>query len=119
MDVLVLVDVEAGRVTARVRGTVTLATCGELRDRLRPLLAVGARTVVVDVGQASFTDPAGPAVLVSLTREAHRLGVDLVVEHPGGQTRRLLHRTGLDRNLRMADGADDKPGGREAIGRQT
>jgi anti-anti-sigma factor len=109
VHVAVTVDVETGRVLARVVGEVTLSNVADLRDRLRPLLSVGAETVVVDVADAVFSDASGAAVLVSLAHEAGRAGVDLVIERPCASTRRLLHETGLERAVHLADAAGDHP----------
>lgn len=107
MHVAVTVDVETGRVLARVIGDVTLSNVADMRDRLRPLLSVGAQTVVVDVADAVFGDASGAAVLVSLAHEAGRAGVDLVIERPCPATRQLLHETGLERAVHLVDPAGD------------
>ena len=90
----------AGGITiAALTGELDIASAPALREQLLSLLRPSSNRLVIDLSKVSFCDASGLAVLVSTARRARLLGgfVRLAaVSPPAG---RVLHITGLHRNL--------------------
>ena len=73
-----------GRPTLYVRGELDIATCAQLGDAVADVLATGARTLVVDLGETTFLDSSGARQLARTARHAADAGVSLQVVCPPG-----------------------------------
>jgi anti-anti-sigma factor len=84
---------------ARLRGELDVATAPALRERLTVVLRPRTRLLVLDLSEIWFCDAAGLAVLIGTQRRATPLGTTLRLAAPRAQVAKVLHATGLDRNL--------------------
>jgi anti-anti-sigma factor len=87
------------RTIVRLAGALDAAAAPALRERLIGLLHPGLRLLVLDLSRVSSCDPAGLAVLIGAERRARVLGIAMRLAAPSIPVAKLLHRTGLDRNL--------------------
>ncbi|MGI5164381.1 STAS domain-containing protein [Spirillospora sp. CA-253888] len=89
----------AGRTIVALHGELDIASAPELRTHLLGTLQHSARLLILDLGEVTFCDAAGLAVLVAAGRRATEAGVTLHLANPRPQVTRLLLITGLDRGL--------------------
>jgi len=92
---------ESGYVIVTVAGEIDIATVARLRERLSAL-AAGGLPLVADLDQVSFIDATGLGALAGAARRAADHGASLHVVCDQPQIRRLLHVTGLDRQIPLA-----------------
>jgi anti-sigma B factor antagonist len=92
-------DPPAVRTVVRLAGALDAAAASALRERLTGLLHPGLRLLVLDLSRVSSCDSAGLAVLIGAERRARVLGIAMRLAAPSDPVAKLLHRTGLDRNL--------------------
>jgi anti-anti-sigma factor len=92
-------DPPPGRTIVRLAGALDAAAAPALRERLIGLLHPGLRLLVLDLSRVSSCDSAGLAVLIGAERRARVLGIAMRLAAPSLPVAKLLHRTGLDRNL--------------------
>jgi anti-anti-sigma factor len=78
-DVRVVVEVDAGRVVAHVRGRVDFTTVGIMRDQLLELAHRPIEAIVVDLSEAELGDPTGPAALLHVHDVCHARSVGFAV----------------------------------------
>lgn len=83
----------------RLCGDIDITSSPALRERLLVSLRSSTDLLVLDLSEASFHDPSGPAVLIGIQRRARPLGITVVLTSPRPQTTELLHVTGLERCL--------------------
>lgn len=88
-----------GITIAELTGELDIASAPTLREQLLSLLRPGTSRLVIDLSKVSFCDASGLAVLVSTARRARLLGGFLRLAAVSPQTGRVLHITGLQRNL--------------------
>jgi anti-sigma B factor antagonist len=84
---------------AELTGELDIASAPAVREQLLSLLRPGASRLVIDLSRVSFCDASGLAVLVSTARRARLLGGFLRLAAVSPQADRVLHITGLQRNL--------------------
>ncbi|WP_406318847.1 STAS domain-containing protein [Streptosporangium sp. NBC_01639] len=94
----------------RLCGDIDITSSPALRERLLVSLRSSTDLLVLDLSEASFHDPSGPAVLIGVQRRARPLGITVVLTSPRPQTTELLHVTGLERCLTI------RPTLRDALG---
>jgi anti-anti-sigma factor len=87
------------RTVVRLAGALDAAAAPALRERLIGLLHPGLRLLVLDLSRVSSCDSAGLAVLIGAERRARVHGIAMRLAAPSDPVAKLLHRTGLDRNL--------------------
>jgi anti-anti-sigma factor len=85
----------------RLRGDLDIAAAPALRQRLLVLLLLhpGMKVLMLDLSAVSFCDASGLAVLIGTHRRATQLGITLHLAAPHPHITKLIHLTGLDRNL--------------------
>jgi len=88
-----------GITVAELEGELDIASAPALREQLLSLLRPGSSRLVIDLSKVSFCDASGLAVLVSTGRRARLLDGFLRLAAVSPQVGRVLHITGLDRNL--------------------
>jgi anti-anti-sigma factor len=81
---------EGGVVDITVVGEVDLATVGEFREQVGPA-SLADRTVVFHLGDVSFMDSSGLAVLLEVAQSA----ASVVLDAPSPIVRRLVEATGV------------------------
>jgi anti-anti-sigma factor len=87
------------RSIVRLAGALDAAAAPALRERLLGMLHPGLRLLVLDLSRVSSCDSAGLAVLIGAERRARVLGIAMRLAAPSVPVAKLLHLTGLDRNL--------------------
>ena len=92
-------DPPAVRTVVRLAGALDAAAAPALRERLIGLLHPGLGLLVLDLSRVSSCDSAGLAVLIGAERRARVLGIAMCLAAPSIPVAKLLHLTGLDRNL--------------------
>jgi anti-anti-sigma factor len=88
-----------GHTIVTLHGDLDTAAAPALRDHLLGTLDDSARLLILDLGDVSFSDSAGLAVLLGTHRRAAGLGVILCLVAPRPQVAKLLRITGLNRTL--------------------
>jgi anti-anti-sigma factor len=88
----------------RVVGEVDLATLPTLRQELDR--ATGD-AVALDLTSVDYVDPVALGVVLAGSLRASRRGGRFTVVCPPGRPRDLLAESGVDRIVRVVDGADD------------
>jgi anti-anti-sigma factor len=91
----------AGQTVVPLYGRLDIASAPALRTHLIATLRHTARLLVLDLGEVSFCDTAGLAVLIGTERRATGLGITLHLANPRPQVAKLLRVTGLDRRLTL------------------
>jgi anti-anti-sigma factor len=86
-------------VIAALSGELDITCAPALREQLLGLLRPGADRLVVDLPRVSYADASGLAVLVGTGRRAGLLGGFLRLAAPAPAVARVLHVTGLHRQL--------------------
>jgi sulfate permease, SulP family len=86
-------ELEPGIALLRVEGGLFFANADTVRAAVRARAAEpGTRAVVLDAETAPFIDVSAARMLVQLTDDLRRLGVELVLTHSVGQVRDVLRR---------------------------
>lgn len=67
----------------RLCGDIDITSSPALRERLLVSLRSSTDLLVLDLSEASFHDPSGPAVLIGIQRRARPLGITVVLTSPG------------------------------------
>ncbi|MFA1549288.1 STAS domain-containing protein [Actinomadura chokoriensis] len=100
-----------GHTIVALRGSLDTAAAPALREHLIGVLRHSGRLLILDLGEVSFCDRAGLAVLVGARDRAAALGVTVRLNAPNRQLADLLHTTGLDRVLmdRTIPGVEAEP----------
>ena len=108
MDEALTVEIghEQGCAIVTVVGEIDISTAPQLRERLFERAATGA-PLVVDLGQVSFIDSVGLAVLVGTANRAAAHGGSLQVACGQPKIQELLRLTGLDRRIPLVRSLDE------------
>ena len=108
MDEALTIEVgqEQGYAIVTVAGEIDISTVSRLRERLFERATSGA-PLVVDLGQVSFIDSVGLAVLVGAANRAAVHGGSLRVVCARPRIRQLLRLTGLDHRILLARSLDE------------
>ena len=93
-DFRIEINRDADRAVIHVAGEIDLSTRDLLGAAATRSFDV-ARTVVVDLAQATFLDSAGLSALIRARNEAERLGCELQIRSATGSVARVLEVTGL------------------------
>ncbi len=94
----VVVSRDLGTVVVTVRGELDTYTAPRLRDDFKDLIDdQGNLTVVVDLGEMTFVDSSGLAVLVEALKRMRCHGGNLTLANPNRNTAKVLEISGLDR----------------------
>jgi anti-sigma B factor antagonist len=89
----------AAATTIHLSGVIDIFTSHALRERLLRALRSSTNLLILDLSGVSFGDACGLAVLVGIQRRARSMGITLALAAPRPHVSKLLHLTGLDRNL--------------------
>jgi anti-anti-sigma factor len=84
------------------RGELDMATSPAFRDAIVTAFA-GARYVVADLGDLTFLDSSGLAVLAVAHKRAAECGARFEIANPREQARRLMELTGVDNVVPVRD----------------
>ena len=94
---------EPGVALLRVEGGLFFANADTVRDAIRAHAAgPGTRAVVLDAETAPYIDVSAARMLILLTGDLRRSGVELVIARDVGQVRDVLRRAGTDTPLPRA-----------------
>ena len=78
-----------------VAGQLDATTAEQFRTRVEALIEHGARSVVIDLGQAEITDSAGAQALRGALGDIQRQRGEMILKSPRSNTLRVLHLAGL------------------------
>jgi anti-sigma B factor antagonist len=108
MDDALTIEVrhERGYAIVTVAGEIDISTVARLRETLFEMAASGA-PLVIDLGQVSFIDSVGLAVLVGTANRAAEHGSTPQVVCAPEKIRQLVRLTGLDRRIPLASTLDE------------
>ena len=99
----VVVSRDMGTVVVTVRGELDTYTAPRLRHELKGLIDdQGNLAVVVDLGEMTFIDSSGLAVLVDGLKRMRLHGGRLTLSNPNRNTAKVLEISGLDRVFTIA-----------------
>lgn len=101
------VEIDEDRGFLRPMGELDCWTVGTLDDRLRELHASGLDPIELDLGELSFCDSTGIALVVRWSQMSAEQGFLLRVKAGSGNVRRLFEMTAITHLL-----ADGPPNGR-------
>jgi anti-sigma B factor antagonist len=82
-----------------VRGELDIATSPQVRELLGDPATDKARPLVIDLGQCSFIDSTGLAVLLHGAQPAQNGASQVAIVTPGGDVRRMLELTAIDQTI--------------------
>lgn len=108
-----MTSVEDAERTALADSTVVIACAGpenQIRDQVRSSLELGARSVVVDLGDAEMVDSSTLTALKQLGGELRSKGGGLSVVSTNPGLSSLLHMTLLSRSFRVFRSLDEALG---------
>jgi anti-sigma B factor antagonist len=98
---------ECGWTVIDVRGDLDVYTSPTLRHLILDCINRGDSRIIVDLEHVDFLDSAGVSVMVNGLRLASSWDTTLVFVHPGGQVRRMLRLTHLDKMLHTFTTVED------------
>ena len=81
----------------QVVGDIDLSTSPTLREAIHKATADRSGQVVFDLGEVTFMDSSGLAVLLEVAAK----GTDVLLRSPSDTVRRVIETTGLSSTLRM------------------
>ena len=94
-------------VVAHIEGEIDLSNAQPIGNRLRDLLTNRSVALVVDLGETTYLDSSGIALLFTLFDELRRRQQQLLLVVPrGSQVLRVLNLTGVDRAMPMHETLD-------------
>jgi anti-sigma B factor antagonist len=94
-------------VIARIEGEIDMSNAQPIGNRLRDLLTNHSVALIVDLGDTTYLDSSGIALLFSLFDELRRRQQQLhLVVPPGSLLTRVLNITGVDRAMPMHETLD-------------
>ena len=95
----------AGRLTLFLRGELDQHEARRASERIAELIdEYLPRDCVLDLGDLSFMDSSGIAVIVKAGRHVRAIGGRLWVENPAGQALRVIDAAGLERMIPVESG---------------
>ncbi len=95
----------ATHTVCRPVGELDAATVAQFREELAPYS--GHARLVIDLSEVPFMDSAGLGGLIGSIRRAREHDGEVAVVCGGAGISRLLHTTGLDRIVAVADSVED------------
>lgn len=98
-----------GHTVIALHGDLDISSAPALRQHLIGALHHSTRLLTLDLGEVSFCDAAGLAVLIGTQRRATGLGITLQLANPRPQVAKLLRITGLDRVLTVHPSSQGQP----------
>jgi anti-sigma B factor antagonist len=90
-------------VRVAVAGELDLATSDQLERALLPVIASAPKRIVLDFGDLTFCDSSGTRTIISLHREAARLGTQVVIAAAGAEVRRTFEIVQLGSLLELVE----------------
>ena len=92
-----LID-DGGRLTCHIEGEIDLANSGEIFGAISRAVTADHEELVLDVGETTYIDSAGLALLVDINGRLQTRRTSLIVAAPDGSAaQRLLSLSGLDK----------------------
>jgi anti-anti-sigma factor len=98
-----------GHTIVALHGDLDIDATPALRQHLIGTLHHSARLLTLDLGEVTFCDAAGLAVLIGTQRRATGLGITLQLANARPQVAKLLRVTGLDRVLTVRRSLQPQP----------
>jgi anti-sigma B factor antagonist len=86
-----------------IHGELDIATSSRVRDLLSEAAADGDRPLVVDLRECPFIDSTGLATLLHGTKPAQNGESNVAIVSAGGEVRKLLELTAIDRTIPVFD----------------
>ena len=86
-----------------IRGELDMAASPRVRDLLDAAAADAERPLVVDLSGCEFIDSTGLATLLHGAKPAQNGESNVALVSPGGEVRRLLELTAIDRTIPVFD----------------
>ena len=99
------IDRSAAYTVCRPKGEIDAYTVGQFRESLGELANV--ERLVIDLSEVPFMDSAGLGALIGGIRKARDAGGQVVVGCDRPTLTRLLHTTGFDRIVPVAESFDE------------
>lgn len=90
-------QLDRGMILVAVSGEADLRVAGELREQLHAVIDEHPSAVIVDLSDATLVDSTVLGVLVGALKRMRSRGGHFRVVSPGGEIRRVLELTSLDR----------------------
>src|SRR4051794_30426208 len=90
-------------VRVAIEGELDLATNDELERAMLPIIASAPKRIVLDLGGLTFCDSSGTRTIISLHREAARLGTQVVIAAAGAAVRRTFEIVQLGTLLELTE----------------
>ena len=89
-----------------IRGELDIATSSRVRDLLSEAAADDDRPLVVDLRECPFIDSTGLATLLHGTKPAQNGESNVAIVSAGGEVRKLLELTAIDRTIPVFDAVE-------------
>jgi anti-sigma B factor antagonist len=90
-----------------IEGDLDIATSPRVRELLSDAAADVERPLVVDLSNCTFIDSTGLATLLHGAKPAQNGEAHVALVSPGGEVRKLLELTAIDRTIPVFDALDD------------
>jgi anti-sigma B factor antagonist len=89
-----------------IHGELDLSNAPRVREILRQAAADTARPLVIDLSECEFVDSTGLATLLHGAKPAQDGESNVALVSPGGEVRRLLELTAIDRTIPVFETRD-------------
>src|SRR4051794_36178972 len=90
-----------------IRGELDIATSPQVRELLSNAASDGDRPIVVDLTDCRFIDSTGLATLLHGTKPAQNGESNVAIVSNGGEVRKLLELTAIDRTIPVFDAVNE------------
>jgi anti-sigma B factor antagonist len=95
--------IQTGVRIVEIRGELDIATSSRVRDLLSEAASDDDRPLVVDLRECPFIDSTGLATLLHGTKPAQNGESNVAIVSAGGEVRKLLELTAIDRTIPVFD----------------
>jgi anti-sigma B factor antagonist len=110
-------EIVNGARVVSVRGELDIATSPQVRDLLGDVAADPVRPLVIDLAECGFIDSTGLAALLHGAKPAQNEESHVAIVSPGGDVRRMLELTAIDKTIPVFEGLDQAVTAVLAVGR--
>ena len=110
-------QIEDGVRIVRIRGEFDLANSAPVEDLLVGASRDTEHPLIIDLSECPFIDSTGLATLLHGTKPAQNGESHVALVSPGGEVRRLLALTAIDRTIPVFDTVDEARDAVLAVGR--
>jgi anti-sigma B factor antagonist len=110
-------EIISGVRVVTVRGELDIATSPQVRELLSGAATDGARPLVIDLVECEFIDSTGLAALLHGAKPAQNGQSHVAIVSPGGDVRRMLELTAIDKTIPVFETLDQAVTAVLAVGR--